>query len=371
MSRAKQILMAGGTFSVALGIGFVMQNGDALAGRFTDEAQTPAVQSEPLIVPMPQVRADLLLTETAAIAVPAMALTAEPAMPALVAPVAAIPAPVQTAFTLPIDTDSPAFTLDQIELAAFEAGDVISDALPEVLPAAPSEPVALELACDASLTATLAAAAMVDLTLSAPCSPDAAVVIHHQGMMFTIVTDAAGLARVTVPALTEVSAFVAELSGGTGAATSITVPDLANFGRAVLQWRGQGGMELHALEFGADYNDKGHVWAGAARDAAVAIAGTGGFITRLGDDSAESALIAEVYTFPTGSALNDGTVDLSVEAEVTAANCGRDVMAQSIQIVPGKDNAVVDLTMTMPACDAVGEFLVLNNMFQDLTLAAR
>lgn len=371
MSRAKQIVMAGGTFSVALGIGFVMQNGDALAGRFTDEAQTPAVQSEPLIVAMPQEQADSLPTETAAIIVPAIALTAEPAMPALVAPMAAIPAPVQIAVNMPVDTQSPAFTPDQMELAAVEAGEVMADILPEVLPIAPSEPVALEPVCDPGLTATLGAAAMVELTLSAPCSPDAAVVIHHQGMMFTVVTDAAGFASVTVPALTAVSVFVAEFSGGTGAAVSITVPDLANFDRAVLQWQGQGGMELHALEFGAANTDDGHVWAGAARDAAVALAGTGGFMTRLGDDSAETALIAEVYTFPTGSALHDGTIDLSVEAEVTAANCGRDVTAQSIQIVPGTDNAVVDLTMTMPTCDAVGEFLVLNNMFQDLTLAAR
>ena len=38
MSRVKQIAMAAGTFSVALGIGFVMQNGDALANRFGLEA---------------------------------------------------------------------------------------------------------------------------------------------------------------------------------------------------------------------------------------------------------------------------------------------------------------------------------------------
>ena len=30
-----------------------------------------------------------------------------------------------------------------------------------------------------------------------------------------------------------------------------------------------------------------------------------------------------------------------------------------------------DLTLTLPGCDAVGDFLVLQNMFEDLTLAAR
>ena len=101
-----------------------------------------------------------------------------------------------------------------------------------------------------------------------------------------------------------------------------------------------------------------------------AAAGPAAMLPPLGADSAENALMAEIYTFPAGAAAQDGTVDLTVEAEVTAANCGRDVAAQSIQIMPGAEPAVMDLTMTMPDCSAVGEYLVLNNMLQDLTLAA-
>lgn len=367
MSRAKQILMAAGTFSVALGIGFVMQNGDALAGRFTDESQARSVQSEPLVVAMPQVPLGHMPTGPLDLAVPAVVLSAEPAMPELPSPMLVPQAPLMTAITLPEDVASPSFAPDQIELASVETSEVMSDALPS----APSEPVAAAPVCDPSLTARLGAAAMVDLTLSAPCAPDAAVVMHHQGMMFTLVTDQAGLAQVSVPALAEVAVFVAELGGGSGAAASIVVPDLADYDRAVLQWQGQGGMELHALEFGASYDSEGHVWAGAARDAAAAVAGTGGFITRLGVDSADAALIAEIYTFPSGAVSQDGTVQLSVEAEVTAGNCGRDVAAQSIQIAPAADPSVIDLTMTMPDCSTIGEFLVLNNMLRDLTLAAR
>ena len=55
MSRARQFIMAGGTFSVALGIGFVMQNGDALAGRFAEEVPVPTVLSQPIIAAMPSV----------------------------------------------------------------------------------------------------------------------------------------------------------------------------------------------------------------------------------------------------------------------------------------------------------------------------
>jgi len=52
MANIKQIGMAAGTFSVALGIGFVMQNGDALASRFGAESApaqpAPFTQTEQL-----------------------------------------------------------------------------------------------------------------------------------------------------------------------------------------------------------------------------------------------------------------------------------------------------------------------------------
>ena len=37
----------------------------------------------------------------------------------------------------------------------------------------------------------------------------------------------------------------------------------------------------------------------------------------------------------------------------------------------GLEPSAIDLTMTLPDCDAIGEFLVLKNMFEDLTLAAK
>ena len=355
MSRARQIFMAGSTFSVALSIGFVMQNGDVLAGRFIDETQAPPVVSPFQPAAMPQVAVGGLPISRIVPAVPEIVMVAPVANPII--------EPTRVATAMPDDAATPTFQTEGIDIAAAEVGETMTD----MLPVAPQEPVALTPVCESSLTAVLGTAAMVDLTLMAPCSPDATVVIHHQGMMFTVLTDSEGKAQVVVPALAEVAVFVAALDGGSGAAASIVVPELANFDRAVLQWQGVQGLGLHALEFGAAYADEGHVWAGAARDMTTL---AGGFMTRLGADSAENALMAEIYTFPAGAAAQDGTVDLTVEAEVTAANCGRDVAAQSIQIMPGAEPAVMDLTMTMPDCSAVGEYLVLNNMLQDLTLAA-
>jgi len=62
---------------------------------------------------------------------------------------------------------------------------------------------------------------------------------------------------------------------------------------------------------------------------------------------------------------------LTVEVEVTQENCGREIAAQSIQLNAGLEPSAIDLTMTLPDCNAIGEFLVLKNMFEDLTLAAK
>ena len=81
--------------------------------------------------------------------------------------------------------------------------------------------------------------------------------------------------------------------------------------------------------------------------------------------------MAEVYTFPTSRASDAGTVALTVESEVTDANCGRDIAAQSI--APrgaGKPPRTRDLVLSVPDCGAKGDFLVLNNLLDDLKIAA-
>jgi len=343
MSRGRQILVAGGTFSIALGIGFVMQNGDALAARFTPDGPQDSVAAQPLSEPMAsaQIAADPL-------------------------PVVATPAhdDIQTAMVLPAEEPVPSLPDAALQLAAADPAQADLGAPVAPLPEAASQN------CDATMVAEPSAGGIVRLSLVAPCAPDTAAIIHHQGMMFTILTDTAGQAVVDVPALAEVSVFVAAFDDGTGAAATAMVPELAMMDRAVLQWQGMDGLQLHALEFGAGYGEAGHVWSGAPRDAAVAVSGEGGFMMRLGDPAAVNPLMAEVYSFPSGQAPRDGTIVLSVEAEVTPANCGRDIAAQSLQIAPGTTPEALDLTMAMPGCDATGELLVLHGMLHDVQLVA-
>ena len=372
MSQVRKIAMFGGTFAVALGIGFVMQNGDALAARFGTEDELRAAQAEVearsetdhFIVldalPQDQIEAETPAAETASLETDASASPeAGPVLPDLAQPqtasfVGSIPA-------LDMHPDLPAAPVrmaaaDPDLVPGAEAAPVISDA--------PEMTSADTLDCTPSLTGTPAAGAMVDLVLSAPCSVDSRVTMHHQGVMFTVLTDTAGMAEISVPALAETSIFIADITGSDGAMAMVTVPEVAMYDRAVLQWQGETGLELHAREFGAGYGTEGHIWQGAD--------GAGeGFLVSLGDANAEEALFAEIYTFPTGTAAGSGDVLLSAEIEISSGNCGRDISAQSLQVGPYMESTAFDLTLTLPGCDAAGDFLVLQNMFEDLTLAAR
>ena len=349
MVQLSKILVAGGTFSVALGIGFVMQNGDALADRMTAPEVETLVRAEAAPSP-PRVPGHPLVNAGASL----LSIIAPPSL-ATVSPDFMADLAIPTGMTAP-DLPKP-----PVELAALETEEPVSDA----------PGLSVQADCAPALTGTAAAAAIVDLVLAAPCAPDAVVTIHHQGMMFSAVTDADGVVSLSVPALSAAAVFIADMGGEDGAVAVVTVPDIAMYDRAVLQWRGKTGLEIHAREFGAGYADEGHVWSGAARDPDAIADGAGGFVTRLGDTGGDAGLRAEVYTFPTGMGAASGEVDLTVEAEVLAETCGTDIAAQTIQVSPGSAPRALDLTMTLPDCDAVGEFLVLNNMLTDLTLAAR
>jgi hypothetical protein len=81
--------------------------------------------------------------------------------------------------------------------------------------------------------------------------------------------------------------------------------------------------------------------------------------------------MAEVYSFPRAASSRNGQVTLSVETEVTAENCGRDVSAQSLELRNGDTLRTRDMVLSVPNCSAIGDFLVLNNLVEDLKIAAR
>ncbi len=335
MSKSKTRILAIGTATCAFAIGYVMQfglpfgatpSGPVEVTGITDTAAPSAVETE----------ADQ----------PAVTASALPSLPTPEAAPARLP-------------DAP------VEMAAIDSATT-SDAtiLPEEAPEA-------GFACDITATAEAEAGAMVALDVSAPCHGSERLTVHHSGLMFTATMQPDGTLSLDVPALSEQAVIILSFASGDGAIAQVEVPSLAFYDRVALQWRGDTGLQLHAREMGAEYFADGHIWSGAQGSVAAAARGEGGFLTRLGDAEAPDALMAEIYSFPAGTARIEGEVALSVEAEITAANCARDVSAQTLHWQADARLGTQELALSMPECDAVGDFLVLNEVVRDIEVAAR
>lgn len=365
MAKVKKIGMAAGTFCAALGIGFVMQNGDALASRFNAD---PAPETDR--APFSTTDSDVAGVTRAALEVaeepPITQVTAEDTIsgvtgsdPSMVSPdvvqgsAVFLPRPVQPA----PEQDAPQ---QFAALGTEEQPDLQTGAS-----------VVADVDCAPVMTSTATAGALVEISLSAPCYVNAAFTMHHHGMMFTAQTDQKGAASLVVPALAEVAVFIAAFDNGEGAVSTSSIPDFADFDRAVLQWENEAAFMLSAYEDGAIYGESGHITAANPGNRERLISAEGGFLLRLGDPVADKTMMAEVYSFP--SAMLSGPTDVMLVAEVgiTEENCGKDLNAQSVQVAPTGATKAVDLMITMPDCDAAGDFLILQKMFEDLTIASK
>jgi hypothetical protein len=325
MARLKEILTAVGTLGCAIGIGFVMQNSEAAEKRYGNgvDAETPLNE---------------ISTGNALLDVQEITLT-----------------------SADFDTN--------VDVPAADSQVTTVSAPQSVLPEPDLPDLAVTPACEISAQARAVAGAMVDLSMTASCLPGERVTVHHNGMLFTETTSDTGEMNITVPALSEEAVFIVAFSNGDGAVAQTTVEELSDFDRVALQWKGQTGFQVHAREFGADYGSAGHIWAEAPGDIADAVTGKGGMMIGLGDTNVPDALFAEVYSFPKAAASESGDIAISVEAEVNTINCGQEIEAQSLEIGPDGVIKTQNLTLSVPECDAIGNFLVLNNLLQDLKVA--
>ncbi|KAG1713761.1 Protein translocase subunit SecA [Nymphon striatum] len=276
-------------------------------------------------------------------------------------------ADVASAVILPQTAKIPPQSAAPVQLVALDP-----EALPEIEGELEPEVLAVtEVDCVPAMTANAGIAATVALTVNAPCHTSQPFTVHHQGMMFTAVTDEAGDANINVPALAEVAVMIAAFADGDGAVSTVVIPDFASYDRAVLQWQGDAAVMLSAYEGDALFGDEAHIHADNPGNMDRLTAVEGGYLVQLGDASATDPLMAEIYTFPSGMMGDSLDVMLVAEAEITSGNCGQELNAQSIQVSPTGETSALDLTMIMPECDAVGDFLILQNMFKDLTIASR
>jgi len=174
----------------------------------------------------------------------------------------------------------------------------------------------------------------------------------------------------TLPAMGAAGAYSVTFDDGARFGTEASVPSVATLDRVATVAPKDSGLQIHALEFGATYGEPGHVWSENPGDPTLAATGGGGYILQLGDPELDNAVLSEVYTFPRAGSGESGVVRLSVEAEVTTANCATEIAGQSIE--PGADGqpVVMEMTVAVPDCDAVGEYLVLKNLLRDRRVAS-
>ncbi|WP_375551071.1 hypothetical protein [Rhodophyticola porphyridii] len=301
---------------------------------------------------------------------------ARPVAPEATATPAALPAPAALtapeapgALALPA---APELALTPPDLS--QPGRDLSERMaetPDRAMAAPATPDTSQfgLPCGLSVSAEAAPAAMVALDIMAPCRPGARVVIEHSGLTLTEATDQMGLLTVDIPAFETPAFFTIRLAEEEESAL-VTVGDLEGYDRVAIAWEDTRDLELHALKFGADYGEPGHIWADNAGTVARAQTGVGGFVTLLGNDAVDAPMMAQVYTFPRDTLTREGSVRISIEAPINSRNCGQDTLARTVHTDPAGPVVVTELTFTLPACDAVGDYLVLQNLLQDLRVAS-
>lgn len=239
-------------------------------------------------------------------------------------------------------------------------------AVADVAPTIPAVPVAQLDPCATTFELSNAANAMIGLTVISPCRQNERVVVKHAGLAITGKTTASGALFLDIPALTADAAVEVVFKDSTKLSGHIAVPEVADLRRFAVQFQPTDAFDMHAFEDSVDFGGPGDVSAANTHNPAQGLPAKGGFLTLLGDASTDQALLAQLYTYPQ-SANAKATVVL--EAPVTAQSCGREILADLITSIGGQVE-MHDLSAAMPGCDAIGDYLVLNNLFQDMNIAA-
>lgn len=350
MQIKRRAITVGTTFFLAAATGHVMQNGDAISARFRggDASERPVLAS---------------VETTAGVLTSASAAT--PAVEPAPAPIpAAVPAPempdaiveVAASRSVPGLPDLPAAEAKPLVAATLLAARVDELDKRYVRPetAADANYSVFGIACgDSTLSLDATARAMLRVTLSAPCFPNERVVISHSGLTFAVATDKAGDLDLMLPAL-DAEAKV-EVRIGTEEVMRAThdVIGLDALSRVAVMWEGAEGFHLSAFENGSGFGAAGHVSAARPRDRATS---DGGFLTVLGDPAVDRPMLAEVYTAPVATRVDE----VVIEAEVSDATCGRALDGTALRMAPGATTRIEPLSFAMPGCDAVGDFLMLS-----------
>lgn len=247
------------------------------------------------------------------------------------------------------------------DTAKAQAEPAILTTAPMPEPQAQAAPLsAFGLPCGLTVAATALPGAMVALDIIEPCRPHGRIEITHAALSITAKTDAAGVLTLDIPALEAPAFFIIRTDDGQEAVILAGVPDLSDHIRAAIGWAGDLQLELHAFEGGADFGAPGHIWRDAPGTQTNSLMGSGGFLTTLGDATLTAPHLAQVYSAPRHQRAD---LRLSVDIPITSASCGRPLRAQSLFLDDIGPPLIRPVALTVPGCDAVGDYLLLQNLF--------
>ncbi|MDA5093024.1 hypothetical protein O2N63_02895 [Aliiroseovarius sp. KMU-50] len=242
----------------------------------------------------------------------------------------------------------------------------------ETTPPSPVESNAAPLAenaCEPVLTAVASDMAMMTVTISAPCHANATVEFAHEGLRFSERLDENGEVSQLVPALLPEAKVTAYLDDDSSAEVELTIPEASQYYRAALVWQGATGLQLHAFEEGADYGQEGHLWSEAPGNTARSKSGLGGYVTMLG--TVAKGYAADVYTFPAYLMRSLTGPKLSIEAHVLENTCENNIEAVYLRADGSNAPTQMPVEIFAPGCDAIGEYLVLQDMPKALQIALK
>lgn len=263
-----------------------------------------------------------------------------------------------------------------VEPPLLAAPVLLEPKLPEATVAVTPEPVAPEVTepapvvaadpCPVTLDLSNGENAMIGITLVSPCHSNERVVVKHAGLTITAMTTVTGALFTDIPALLQDATVEVMFSDNTSASAQISVPEMAKLQRFAVQWQADDAFHIHAFEGAADFDGPGDISSANPQTPAAGVPPKGGFLTALGDAATELPMLAEVYTYAAGDSLKP---EIAVEAPVTASACDREILGQTLQTNAGVVD-ISDISLTMPKCDAVGDYLVLKNLATDTSIAA-
>ena len=201
---------------------------------------------------------------------------------------------------------------------------------------------------------------MIGIVLVAPCHAQERVVLRHAGLAVTARLGADGSLSQAMPALVTDARVEVLFADGNTVDGTLQVAEAATLRRFGVQWQGPDAFVVHGLANGADYGQMGDISPVNLHQP------EGGSLALLGDATVDVPLLAQIYTYP---AAEGASAEVVVEAAVTEATCGQELLGETIESL---DDAVqiTELTLTMPECSGIGDFLVLKNLASDMKIAA-